>query len=92
MNSADEIENSNGTYTPSALRLACRMLLDAGCDASQNQPVVCSTALLTGRMASSSTLLVLSYAKRQVMNSVVYLLGVTWRVRCHARTYHQCSV
>jgi hypothetical protein len=44
-----------GTYTPSALRLACRMLLDARCDASQNQPVVCNAAVHAGRMAPGST-------------------------------------
>jgi hypothetical protein len=43
---------SEGT---SALRLACRMMLDARRDASQNQPAVCNTAVHTGRMAPDST-------------------------------------
>jgi hypothetical protein len=43
------------TCTPSALRLACRVSLDARRDTRQNQPVVCNTAVLTGRMAPDST-------------------------------------
>jgi hypothetical protein len=46
---------SGGTSRPSELRLACRMMLDAGRDASRNKPAVCNTAVLTGRMAPDST-------------------------------------
>jgi hypothetical protein len=46
---------TKGTYTPSALHLVCRMLFDASCDASQNQPIVCNTAIHAGSMAPRGT-------------------------------------